>query len=60
VLCPNCKTDNNRVRHRSGAIDNQLKQATMMVARSKKELGTPEVGQTVPFFILEMGLEKTH
>ena len=47
VLCPNCKTDNNRVRHRSGAMDNQLKQANMMVARSKKELGTPEVGQTV-------------
>jgi hypothetical protein len=25
VLCPNCKTDNNR--HRSGSMDNQLKQA---------------------------------
>ena len=47
VLCPNCKTDNNRVRHRSGAMDNQLKQANMMVARSKNELGTPEVVQTV-------------
>lgn len=31
----------------SGAMDNQLKQANMMVARSKKELGTPEVDQTV-------------
>ena len=47
VLCPNCKTDNNRDRHRSGSMDNQLKQANMMVARSKKELGTPEVAQTV-------------
>ena len=47
VLCPNCKTDNNRVRHHSGSMDNQLKQANMIVARSKKELGTPEVGQTV-------------
>jgi hypothetical protein len=28
-------------------MDNQLKQANMMVARSKKELGTPEVVQTV-------------
>jgi hypothetical protein len=28
-------------------MDNQLKQANMMVARSKKELGIPEVGQTV-------------
>ena len=27
VLCPNCKTDNNRGLHRSGAMDNQLKQA---------------------------------
>ena len=45
VLCPNCKTDNNR--DRSGSMDNQLKQANMMVVRSKKELGTPEVGQTV-------------
>ena len=32
VLCPNCKPDNNRVRHRSGAMDNQLKQANMMVS----------------------------
>ena len=48
VLYPNCKIDNNRVRHRSGAMDNQLKQATLVVARRKKELGTPEVGQSVP------------
>ncbi|CAC5426742.1 unnamed protein product [Mytilus coruscus] len=47
VLCPNCTIDTNRVRHRSGAIDSQLKQANTMIARSKQELGTPEVGQTV-------------
>ena len=39
--------DNNGVCHRSVAMENQLKQANMIVARSKKELGTPEVGQTV-------------
>ena len=47
LLCPNCKVDSNRVRHRSGAMDSQLKQANTMVARSKKELGTPAIGQTV-------------
>lgn len=47
VVCPNCKIDTNRVRHRSGAMDSQLKQANTMIARSKKELGTAEVGQTV-------------
>ena len=39
--------DSNRVRHRSGAMDSQLKQANTMVVRSKKELGTPTIGQTV-------------
>ena len=47
LLCPNCKVDSNRVRHRSGAMDSQLKQANTMVARSKKELETPTIGQTV-------------
>ncbi|XP_071127764.1 uncharacterized protein [Mytilus edulis] len=47
VVCPNCKIDTNRVRHRSEAMDSQLKQANTMIARSKKELGTAEVGQTV-------------
>ena len=47
VVCPNCKIDTNRVRHRSGAMDSQLKQANTMIARSKKELGTAEVWQTV-------------
>ncbi|XP_071149089.1 SCAN domain-containing protein 3-like [Mytilus edulis] len=47
VVCPNCKIDTNRVRHRSGAMDSQMKQANTMIARSKKELGTAEVGQTV-------------
>jgi hypothetical protein len=28
-------------------MDSQLKQANTMVARSKKELGTPTIGQTV-------------
>jgi hypothetical protein len=28
-------------------MDSQLKQANTMVARSKKELGTPAIGQTV-------------
>jgi hypothetical protein len=39
--------DSNRVRHRSGAMDSQLKQANTMVVRSKKEQGTPTIGQTV-------------
>ncbi|CAC5396431.1 unnamed protein product [Mytilus coruscus] len=47
VLCPNCTIDTKRDRHRSGAMDSQLKQANTMIARSKKELGTTEVGQTV-------------
>ena len=47
LLCPNCKVDSNRVRHRSGAMDSHLKQANTMVARSKNELGTPAIGQTV-------------
>lgn len=47
LLCPNCMVDSNRVRHRAGAMDSQLKQANTMVDKSKKELGTPAIGQTV-------------
>ena len=47
LLCPNCKVDSNKVRHRSGAMDSQLKQVNTLVDRSKKELETPVIGQTV-------------
>ena len=59
LLCPNCKVDSNKVRHRSGAMDSQLKQANTMVARSKKELETPVIGQTVavPIPTFERGKE---
>jgi hypothetical protein len=40
-------------------MDYQLKQANMMVARSKKELGTPEVDQTVAIsgIIVELAIQ---
>ena len=47
LICPNCVVDKGRVRHRSGAQESQEKQAKEMVRRSKKQLGTPEVGMTV-------------
>jgi hypothetical protein len=36
-------------------MDNQLKQANTMVARSKKELGTPAIGQTVAISTFDRG-----
>ena len=47
VICPNCYIAKGRIRHRSGAKVSQDKQAVAMVKRSKKVLGTPQVGQTV-------------